>query len=341
MAIKNNEPGRKSKVDAELQRILENKKANIIVIGVGGAGNNTLTRMKEVGVNGSKLVAVNTDAQDLLFTDADVKLLIGKETTGGLGAGGDPTIGEQAAKENKGEIEKLLQGNHMAFITCGLGGGTGTGAAPIITQIAKKMGLLTIAVVTTPFEMEGIRRTINSEDGYKKLLGTADTIITIPNDKLLDLVPDANINTAFKIADDILVNAVKGITELITVPGLINLDFADIKTVMKNKGLALIGIGESDKENRAIESVEKALNNPFITYDIDGADGAIINVTGSDITIQEANQIVETVAARLSPDAKIIWGAQVDNSLKDVVRTLVIMTGVNGISSKENSSDSK
>ena len=341
MAIKNNEPGRKSKVDAELQRILENKKANIIVIGVGGAGNNTLTRMKEIGINGSKLVAVNTDAQDLLFTDADVKLLIGKETTGGLGAGGDPTIGEQAAKENKGEIEKLLQGNHMAFITCGLGGGTGTGAAPIITQIAKKMGLLTIAVVTTPFEMEGIRRTINSEDGYKKLLGTADTIITIPNDKLLDLVPDANINTAFKIADDILVNAVKGITELITVPGLINLDFADIKTVMKNKGLALIGIGESDKENRAIESVEKALNNPFITYDIDGADGAIINVTGSDITIQEANQIVETVAARLSPDAKIIWGAQVDNSLKDVVRTLVIMTGVNGISSKENSSDSK
>lgn len=330
MAIKKDKPGRKSKVDAELQKILQNKKANILVIGVGGAGNNTLTRMQQIGVDGSTFAAVNTDAQDLLLTDADVKLLIGKELTGGLGAGGDPTIGEKAAIESKKEIENLLRGNHMAFITCGLGGGTGTGAAPIITEIARKMGVLTIAVVTTPFEMEGILRVNNSKEGLTKLMNAADTLITIPNDRLLDLVPNASINTAFQIADDILVNAVKGITELITKPGLINLDFADIKTVMQNKGLALIGIGESDdKKDRAIESVEKALNNPFITYETDGAEGAIINVTGSDVTIEEANQIVETVASRLSPDAKIIWGAQVDNNLKDTVRTLVVITGVN------------
>jgi cell division protein FtsZ len=340
MAIEKSKPGRKSKVDLELKRLLENKKARIIVIGVGGAGNNTLTRMKEIGINGSKFIAINTDAQDLLYADADEKLLIGKELTEGLGAGGDPAIGEQAAIESKKEIENLLKGNHMAFITCGLGGGTGTGAAPVITRIAKKLGLLTVAVVTTPFEMEGTRRINNSEEGLKKLLGAADTIMTIPNDKLLYLLPDLSINTAFKMADDLLVNAVKGITELITKPGLINLDFADVRTVMKNKGLALIGIGESNNTDRAMESVEKALNNPFINYEIDGADSAIVNVSGADVTIEEANKIVETVATRLSPDARIIWGAQIDNSLKDAVRTLVIMTGVNGIT-KENSLNSK
>jgi len=329
MAVNNNKAGRKSKVDTELQKILLNKKANIIVIGVGGAGNNTITRMKQIGVDGTKTVAVNTDAQDLLFTNADEKLLIGKEITRGLGTGGNPTIGEQAAKESKEEIETLLSGYHMAFITCGLGGGTGTGAAPIITQIARRMGLLTIAVVTTSFSMEGIHRKNNSEDGLAKLLTGADTTITVPNDKLLEIVPDVSINTAFQVADDILVNAVKGIAELITKPGLINLDFADIRAVMQDKGLALIGIGESDKQNRATESVEKALNNPLLCYDIEGAAGALINVTGSSVTIQEANQIVEAVGNRLSPDAKLIWGTQIDKSLKDTVRTLVVITGVN------------
>ena len=329
MAVRNDKPGRKSKIDRKLQKILKNKSAKIIVLGVGGAGNNTITRMNQLGTDGTKTVAVNTDAQDLIFANAHKKLLIGKGLTRGLGTGGDPTIGERAANESKGEIKKLLQGYQMAFITCGLGGGTGTGAAPIITEVARKMGLLTIAVVTTPFDMEGIHRKDNSEDGLARLVTGADTTITIPNDKLLDIVPDVSINTAFQIADDILVNAVKGITELITKPGLINLDFADVRTVMQNKGLALIGIGESDKENRAVESVEKALNNPLITYDIEGAAGALINVSGSDVTIQEANQIVESVGGRLSPDAKLIWGTQVNRNLKDKIRTLVIVTGVN------------
>ena len=329
MAVMNKKSGKKSKVDIELQKILENKKANIIVLGVGGAGNNTVTRMKQVGVDGTKIVAVNTDAQDLLYTNADKKLLIGQNITNGLGAGGDPMIGEQAAKESKEEIKKLLSGYHMAFITCGLGGGTGTGAAPVITEIARKMGLLTIAVVTTPFYMEGVHRTDNSEDGLTKLLTGADTIVTVPNDKLLEIVPDVNINTAFRVADDILVKAVKGITELITKPGLINLDFADIRAVMQNKGIALIGIGESDSTDRAIESVEKALNNPLLSFDIDGSAGALINVSGANVTIQEANQIVEAVGDRLSPDAKLIWGTQIDKSLKDKIRTLVIVTGVN------------
>ena len=316
-------------IDEELRKILESKKANIRVVGTGGAGNNTITRLMEVGIVGAQTIAINTDAQDLLYSDADIKVLIGKEITGGLGAGGDPKIGTEAAKESKDDIKRVLEGSDLVFITCGLGGGTGTGSSPIIAETAKKLGALTIAIVTLPFTMEGRQRMNNAKDGLENLRKFVDTIIVIPNDKLLEVVPDVSIVTAFRVADEILVNSVKGITELITKPGLINLDLADVRTVMQNGGLAMIGIGESDTENRAMEAVEKALTNPLLSLDIDGAEGALINVTGGpDITIKEAQQIVEAVATRLSPDAKIIWGAQVSKELKETVKTLVIVTGV-------------
>jgi cell division protein FtsZ len=316
-------------IDKELKELLETRKANIRVVGSGGAGNNTITRMMEVGIVGAETIAVNTDAQDLLYSDADVKVLIGKEITGGLGAGGDPKIGEEAAKESKDDIKRVLEGSDLVFITCGLGGGTGTGSCPIIADTAKKLGALTVAIVTLPFTMEGQQRMKNAREGLENLRKVVDTIIVIPNDKLLEIVPDVSLATAFKVADEILVNSVKGIAELITKPGLINLDLADVRTVMANGGLALIGMGESDTENRAIEAVEKALTNPLLSLDIDGADGALINVTGGpDITVREAQEIVEAVSSRLAPDAKIIWGAQVEQGLKDTVRTLVIITGV-------------
>ena len=316
-------------VDKELSEILKARRVRIKVVGVGGAGNNTITRLMQVGIVGAEAIAVNTDAQDLLFSDADYKLLIGRQLTKGFGAGGDPKIGEEAAKESKEDIKKALEGADMVFVTCGLGGGTGTGASPIIAEIARKLGALTIGVVTLPFSMEGKVRMNNAKLGFEKLKQHVDTLIVIPNDRLLEVVPDVSIATAFKVCDEILVNAVKGITELITKPGLVNLDFADVRAVMSNGGMALIGLGESDTENRAIEAVEKALSNPLLAVDIEGARGALINVFGGPgVTIKESHQIVETVASRLDPNAKIIWGTQIDKNLENVLRVLLIITGV-------------
>lgn len=318
-----------SKDDAELRELLEMKKTQIKVVGCGGAGNNTLTRISEVGIIGAQTIAINTDAQDLLYTDADIKILIGKEVTGGLGAGANPVLGMEAARETKDDIKKAIRGADMVFLTCGLGGGTGTGSIPVVADIAKKMGALTVAIVTLPFTMEGKQRMDNAKDGLSNLEAIVDTLIAIPNDRLLEIVPDVSIMTAFKIADEILVNAVKGIAELVTKPGLVNLDFADVRAIMGQGGLAMIGVGESDTENRAFEAVERALNNPLITIDIEGATGALVNVTGGEsVTIREAQQIVEAVATRLSPDAKIIWGAQVEESLGERVRALLVVTGV-------------
>ncbi len=322
---------KKSKVnaDSELEKILEARKADIKVIGAGGSGCNTISRMNEIGIVGAELIAVNTDAQDLLYTNCEKKLLIGKDTTRGLGAGADPKLGEEAAKESKKEIQKIIGKADMVFVTCGLGGGTGTGSLPIIAETAKKAGALTVGVVTLPFSMEGKQREANARMGLEKLTEIVDTLIVIPNDKLLEIVPDVSISTAFKVADEILVNAVKGITELVTKPGLVNLDFADIKAVMSNGGLAMIGLAESDTERRAIEAVEKALNTPLIDVDIEGATGALINVSGgADMTIKEAQEIVERVNERLDPEAKIIWGAQIDPSLGDAIRVMIIVTGV-------------
>ncbi len=316
-------------IDKELAELLKKQVAKIKVIGVGGGGNNSLNRMKEIGIKGGELIAVNTDAQDLLYTDADHKILIGKELTQGLGAGSNPKIGEEAAKESMSEIKKKISGSDMVFITCGLGGGTGTGAAPEIAKLAKKEGALTIAVVTLPFTIEGQKRIENAVIGLEKLESFVDTLIIIPNDKLLELAPKLPLQTAFKIADEILTNAVKGITELITTNGLVNLDFADIKAVMTNGGVSLIGMGESDTTDRAIEAVEKAIDNPLLDVDISNATGALVNVFGGpDMSLDEYKLIIETIGNKLNPEAKLIGGAQISEDLDKSIRVLLIVTGV-------------
>ena len=318
-----------SSIDDELEQLLANQRAKIKVVGAGGAGGNTINRMSEIGISGTEMIAINTDAQDLLYTNANHKILIGKETTHGLGAGSIPQVGEEAAKESETEIKHAIAGADMIFITCGLGGGTGTGSAPVIAELAKKQGALTVGIVTLPFAMEGQRRYENALIGLEKLENSVDTLIVIPNDKLLELAPDLPLHTAFKIADEILTNSVKGIAELVTKTGLVNLDFADIKTVMGKGGVAMIGIGESDTENRAVEAVEKALNNPLLDVDITGANGALINVIGGlDMTLEEARRVVETVSEKLDEDARIIWGAQISEDMEKTIRAMLIVTGV-------------
>ncbi len=316
-------------IDAELEQILAKQRAAIKVVGAGGGGNNTVQRISEVGIIGAETIAVNTDAQDLLYTTANKKILIGRELTKGLGAGSEPRIGEEAAREQEVEIKKALQGSDMVFITCGLGGGTGTGSAPVIAEVAKKIGALTVGIVTLPFNMEGHRRYENAIIGLEKMEQVVDTLIVIPNEKLLELAPDLPLHTAFKVADEILTNAVKGIAELVTKAGLVNLDFADIRAVMRGGGVALIGVGESDTENRAVEAVEKAINNPLLDVDISGANGALINVIGGeDMTLDEARKVVETVSNKLDDDARIIWGAQISKDMERTIRTMLIVTGV-------------
>ena len=320
---------RKLDTDEELAEILSRQTATIKVVGTGGAGNNAINRISEVGVQGADIIAINTDAQDLLYTTADKKILIGKEVTKGLGAGSVPKLGEDAARENEREIKESLLGADMVFITCGLGGGTGTGSAPVIAEIAKKMGALTVGVVTVPFKMEGNRRYDNAVYGLERLEQSVDTLIVIPNDKLLELAPELPLQTAFRVADEILTNAVKGIAEMVTKAGLINLDFADIRTVMGNGGVALIGLGESDTDNRAVEAVEKAINNPLLDVDISGASGALINVIGgSDMSLEEARKVVETVSEKLDTDARLIWGAQISEDMQKTIRVMLIVTGV-------------
>ncbi len=315
--------------DEELRQIIEDRKADIKVVGSGGAGNNTISRLMQVGIAGAETIAVNTDAQDLLYADADEKILIGKELTNGLGAGADPSIGEESAQEDKDRLKKAMSSSDMVFITCGLGGGTGTGSAPVIAEVAKKQGALTVGIVTLPFRMEGRQREENARRGLEKLESTVDTLIVIPNDKLLEIVPDVSLNTAFKIADEILVNAVKGVTELVTKPGLVNLDFADIRAVMGEGGIAMIGMGQSDTESRAREAVQKALTNPLLDVEIQGGNGALINVSGgTDLSLNEAQEVVTAVSEKLDDSAKVIWGAQVLEELGQSLRSMIIVTGV-------------
>ncbi|MEM4396388.1 MAG: cell division protein FtsZ [Candidatus Woesearchaeota archaeon] len=316
-------------VDEELRKIVENQKTRIKIVGIGGGGNNTIDRISQVGIEGAETIAINTDAQDLLYTQANKKILIGKELTRGLGAGANPKVGEDAAKESLGDLRLVLENSDLVFITCGLGGGTGTGAAPVVAEVAKKQGALVISIVTMPFSMEGKARKENAMQGLLKLQKNSDTVIVIPNDKLLELIPNLSINIAFKVADEILTNAVKGISDMITKTGLINVDFADVKTVMKEGGVALIGLGESDTENRAEEAVEKALNNPLLDVDISGGKAALINVSGGeDLSLAEAKKVVESISQKLNPDAVIIWGAQISKDLGRNLRVLIIVTGV-------------
>jgi cell division protein FtsZ len=324
-----------SGIDRELEELLKKQSARIKIIGIGGAGGNTVSRMREIGIKGGEIVAINTDAQDLLYTNADFKILIGREITQGLGSGSNPRIGAEAARESQQEIKKRILNSDMVFITCGLGGGTGTGAAPVVAELAKKQGALTIGVVTMPFTVEGKKRIENATEGLERLEGIVDTLILIPNDKLLELAPDLPLPTAFKVADEILTNAVKGITELVTKSGLVNLDFADIKAIMSNGGVSLIGMGESDSSNRAEEAVEKAINNPLLDVEVENASGALVNVIGGeDLSLEEYKRVIEYIGEKLSPEAKLISGAQISKDLsgtgdsKGAIRIMVIVTGV-------------
>jgi cell division protein FtsZ len=315
--------------DEELERILAGLKTNIKIIGCGGGGCNTINRLVEAGVLGAELYAANTDAQHLLAVRAPSKILLGKRTTRGLGAGALPQVGEEATREAEEEIRNALTGADMVFITCGLGGGTGTGGSPFIGNIAKELGALTIAICTSPFKAEGIVRTENAEYGLQRLRDVIDTVIVIPNDRLIDLVPRLSLNAAFKVADEVLMRSIKGVIELITKPGLVNLDFNDLKTIMKGGGVAMIGLGESESEDRAQEAVNEAINSPLIDVDIGGADGALINVTGgTDMTVSEAEEIAEMVQSKINPNARIIWGAAVDPALGHKIRVMVVLTGV-------------
>jgi len=316
-------------IDKELEEFLKKQSARVKVIGVGGAGGNTITRMREIGIKGGEIIAINTDAQDLLFTSADKKILIGREISKGLGAGSNPRIGAEAAKEQSAEIKKAIENSDMIFITCGLGGGTGSGAAPVVAEIAKKLGALTIGVVTLPFTVEGKKRIENAMESLDRLESLVDTLIVIPNDKLLELAPDLPLPTAFKVADEILTNSVKGITELVTRSGLVNLDFADVRTVMANGGVSLIGMGESDSNQRAAEAVERAINNPLLDVDISNGTGALVNVIGgNDLALEEYKEVMQIVGERLSPDAKLISGAQISKDMDKTLRVMVVITGV-------------
>ncbi len=318
-----------SEEDEELRKILEGLKTKIVIVGCGGGGSNTVNRISEEGISGAELVAANTDAQHLLTTKAQRKILLGMRTTRGLGAGAIPKRGEDAAKEAEERIKDVVNGADIVFVTCGLGGGTGTGSAPFVASAAKEAGALTIAVCTYPFKAEGINRAQNAEWGLKRLRGIADTVIVIPNDKLLELTPRLSLNAAFKVADEILMRSIKGITEIITKPGLVNLDFNDLKTIMKGSGVAMIGLGESDSDNRAEDAVNEAINSPLIDVDMSEGKSALVNVTGGpDMTVSEAEKVAEIVQNKISKDARIIWGAAIDPSLEHTLRVMVVITGV-------------
>ncbi|MFW3145226.1 MAG: cell division protein FtsZ [Thermoplasmatota archaeon] len=315
--------------DEELRRVLASLKTNIKIVGCGGAGCNTINRVVEEGIVGADIFALNTDAQHLLTVHAPHKILIGRRSTRGLGAGSVPQIGSEAAREAEDEIRTSLMGSDIVFVTAGLGGGTGTGSAPEVARIAKEVGSLTIAIVTQPFSAEGVVRMQNAEYGLDKLQEFTDTVIVIPNDKLLEIVPRLPLNAAFKVADEILMRSIKGITEIITKVGLVNLDFADLKTIMKGGGVAMIGIGESDDDDRAMKAVNAALDSPLLEVDIGDATGALVNVSGGEsMTVSEAELVAEEIHKRVNPMARIIWGAQIDPELRDTIRVMLVITGV-------------
>jgi cell division protein FtsZ len=315
--------------DDELKDVLEDLQTNITVVGCGGAGGNTVNRMAEEGIHGAKLVAANTDVQHLVDVDADTKILMGEQKTQGRGAGSLPQVGEEAAIESQEEIYDAVDGSDMVFVTAGLGGGTGTGSAPVVAKAARESGALTIAIVTTPFTAEGEVRRTNAEAGLERLRDVADTVIVVPNDRLLDSVGKLPVRQAFKVSDEVLMRSVKGITELITKPGLVNLDFADVRTVMERGGVAMIGLGESDSDAKAQDSVKTALRSPLLDVDISGANSALVNVTGgSDMSIEEAEGVVEEIYDRIDPDARIIWGTSIDEELEGTMRTMIVVTGV-------------
>ena len=310
----------------------QNYLAVIKVVGIGGGGVNAINRMIEVGLKGVEFIAINTDAQALLMSDADVKLDVGRELTRGLGAGADPEVGKKAAEDHAEEIEEVLKGADMVFVTAGEGGGTGTGGAPVVARIARGLGALTIGVVTRPFTFEGRRRANQAESGIGSLREEVDTLIVIPNDRLLS-ISDRNVSMmdAFRSADQVLLSGVQGITDLITTPGLINLDFADVKSVMQGAGSALMGIGSARGEDRAVQAAELAISSPLLEASIDGAHGVLLSIQGgSDLGLFEINEAARLVQEAAHPEANIIFGAVIDDALGDEVRVTVIAAGFDG-----------
>ena len=303
--------------------------ATIKVIGVGGAGNNAVNRMIDAGIKGVDFIAVNTDRQALQTSKAKTKIQIGEKITRGLGAGANPDIGAQSAEESKAEVAEVLRGADMVFVTAGMGGGTGTGAAPIVAGAAKEMGILTIGVVTKPFTFEGKKRLSQAERGIESLKGKVDTLVVIPNDKLLQIIDrKTSIIEAFKMADDILRQGVQGISDLIAIPGLVNLDFADVKTIMLNQGMAHMGVGTASGENRAEDAAKEAIQSPLLETSIEGAKGVIINITGGeDLGLHEVNTAAELVQRSVDPEANIIFGTVTDPSMQDEIQITVIATG--------------
>lgn len=303
--------------------------AQIKVIGVGGGGNNAVNRMIESDLKGVEFIAINTDKQALFTSKAEHKIQVGEKLTRGLGAGANPEIGKKAAEESREDIYQLLQGADMVFITAGMGGGTGTGAAPVVAEVAKELGILTVGVVTKPFTFEGKRRMLHAEQGIQELKGRVDTLVTIPNDRLLQVIEKkTTMLEAFRIADDVLKQGVQGISDLIAVPGLVNLDFADVKTIMLEQGLAHMGIGRASGENRAAEAAKQAIHSPLLETSIEGAKGVLLNITGgSSLGLFEVNEAAELVTQAADQDANIIFGAVINEELKDEIRITVIATG--------------
>lgn len=317
--------------DEELAKIVEQLKVGIKIVGCGGSGSNTINRCMEGGIFGAELIAANTDAKHLLTVKAHRKVLLGKRITRGLGAGALPQVGEEAAREAEDDLINSLGKVDIAFVTAGMGGGTGTGSAPIVADLAKRQKSLVISVLSLPFTSEGRVRMENALFGLEKVRRVSDTTIVIPNDKLLQIVPRLPLDQAFKVADGVLMEALKGLTEIITKPGLVNLDYADIKTIMSGGGVAMIGIGESDStgQNKIESAVNEAISSPLIEADISDAKGALVRVVGDDqMTVSEAEGAVRLVQQRVNPNARIIWGASIDPTLKGAIRVLVVLTGV-------------
>jgi len=332
--------------DEELLRFIESAKPKIYIVGVGGSGSNTISRMAELNIEGATLVAANTDAPHLARTKATRKILLGKKSAKGLGAGSDPRLGEEAAVESVPDIKHILGDAQLVFVTCGLGGGTGTGAAPVIANEARALGALTVGIVTLPFSTEGRLRMRNALEGLSKLKRSTDTTIIIPNDKLLSVAPDLPLNMAFRVSDEVLSNATKGIVEMVTKPGMVNLDFADLKSVLKDSGYAVIGVGEAlaaQPNNRALIGIENTLKSPLLDVDLSTARKALVNIIGGeDLTLREAEMIFQEVASRISDEAMLKWGARIEPSMqKSGLKIMVVMGGVtfadyteNGIKSK-------
>ncbi len=322
-----------SQDDEELLKFIESAKPKIYVVGAGGSGSNTATRMSELNIEGASVIAMNTDAPHLARTKSHRKVLLGKKTTRGLGAGSDPKVGEESALESKEDIKHILSDAQLVFVTCGLGGGTGTGSAPIIAHESKELGALTVGVVTLPFSSEGKPRMRNALEGLSRLKRATDTTIIIPNDKLLIVAPDLPLNMAFKISDEILANATKGIIEMVTKPGMVNLDFADLRSVLKDSGYAVIGMGEANSaqtNDRATIAIENTLRSPLLDVNITTAKKALVNIVGGeDLTLREAESIFQNVSSRISPDALLKWGARIEPKMqKSTLKVMVVLSGV-------------